>query len=215
MTKIDVTLVVVLKGADLYASTATLTLRDTMGLGERLAGLKRMHRYRFTIETTADVETVIAALERVLDRRSTFYNRNKHEFALEATWDGGTHAGGLEKDVLRERWFGALRNRGAAAGGVYALELGVSDDDRGAVDALGSVIETDLANIADTGAARVKFSEASTVWWLAIAAAGENEAREEAEKIAVTRSRDEGLLANPNYQTVIIGPARALEAPRA
>lgn len=206
MTRMDVTLDVALKGADLFASTAALTLRDKMGLEDEVIGVARLDRYRFVIETPGDPEETLAAVEGVFDRRSTFYNRNKHEYALTARLNGATRfrtsVTGAGTGALRSRWVRSL-----GRGEMLILELTVHDDDDERVAALGAKVQDDLRRVGGLADTKVSCHEASTVWWLALSAGDPEEAREVARRIALTRSRDEGLLANPAYQRVDLGAA--------
>ena len=206
MTRIELCLDVILKGTDLFASTATLTLRDKMGLGERLAGLGRLDRYRFIVEAQGDPDATVGALAKIFDRRSTFYNRNKHEFALVARWNGNGCSSGTDIIEMRSRWGRSLGK--AAEGTVLVAELAVhDDDDRG--KRLGGGVAAELTR-SGSAPARVECHETSTVWWLALAAPDESQARRLAESIAITRSRDEGLLANPAYQRVEFGEVQSI-----
>jgi hypothetical protein len=199
MNSVHVTLLVALKGADLHASTASITLREKMGYADSLAGLRRLDRYRFRIESGAPAATLASALQRVLDRRSTFYNRNKHEYALSVASDGDVRRSGVAVPELRERW---ARRLGAPEH-TRVVEIAVHDDDDDARAALGATLQADLAPAAED--VSVACEEASTVWWLALTTTDGATAVRDAGRIAVTRARDEGLLANPNYQRVDIG----------
>jgi hypothetical protein len=199
MNTVHVTLLVALKGADLYASTASLTLREKMGYADTLAGLRRLDRYRFRIDSGVPAATLTSALQRVLDRRSTFYNRNKHDYALSVSGDGDTRRSGVAESDLRERWARRLGTPDHAR----VVELAVHDDDDDARAALAATLQGDLAPAAAD--VSVVCEEASTVWWLALNTTDGATAVRDAERIAITRARDEGLLANPNYQRVDIG----------
>ena len=73
-----------------------------------LIGIKHFDTFRLRLETGADPGATLAALRRVLDRQSTFYNRNKHLFSLEASWseDGKSrrHSEGVAHGELVSRW---------------------------------------------------------------------------------------------------------------
>ncbi len=106
--KITVDLLVGLKGVDLYASTAQLTLVNKMGYGGKLIGIKRFDFFKFDIETSAAPEAAIANLKRVLDRQSTFYNRNKHLYSLTCNWGENSHREGVSRADLERRWTSEL-----------------------------------------------------------------------------------------------------------
>jgi len=225
---IDARLLVALKGADLAASTARLTLLDKMGYGDTLLGLRRFDYFDLAIETAAEPAAAVAALKRVLDRQSTFYNRNKHLYALECRWAGETHAEGVAREEL-ERRFRAGLGRGSGTHGVadsggkdpgkqfilngskgFLVEVLVEDDDRSARDAIAAKVQGDLAGLPDTRDAVVRCRHRATVWWLALLAGDPAAAEETAHRIATTERRDAGLLYNPNYQRAEIGPARRI-----
>jgi hypothetical protein len=222
---IDARLLVALKGADLAASTARLTLLDKMGYGDALLGLRRFDYFDLAIETTAEPSAAVAALKRVLDRQSTFYNRNKHLYALECRWEGRTHAEGVAREDLERRFVAGLGGSGGGAdsGGKdaskkfilngskgFLVEVLVEDDDRSARDAVAAKVQGDLAGLPDMRDATVRCRHRATVWWLALLADVPVAAEETARRIAATEKRDAGLLYNPNYQRAEIGPARRI-----
>lgn len=202
---------VMLKGADLVADTASLTLRGKMGYADRLLGIKRLDAYEFQIESPAPAETALA-LKRFLNTQSLFYNRNKHHFSLRCRWEGG----GLDEGGAADR---GDRQLAAQVGGALA---GVPEKDLRGGGAAGRVIlmggpvfrtevlVEDLDATVKTNMARKLESELSTTpvvvptlgisWHFALRADTSEEARAITEEIVVTRKRDRGLLLNPNYQ---------------
>jgi len=232
MNLITCTLTVLPKGVDLVAATAQLTLRNQMGYTENLIGLKRMDVFRFTIATGSDPRSAITNLKRVLDRQSTFYNRNKHLYALECSWpgdpEGGSHSEGVSREDLRQSWKLELANYlqtkgdrescgkdptnplilGGSSG--FLVEVLVEDDDPSTRDAIAVKVKRDLSGVPGTEDARVSCENRGVVWWLALRATAAEAAEETARHITLTKRRDAGLLANPNYEHAEFVSARQL-----
>ena len=208
---IDAALDVMLKGADLVADTALLTLRGTMGYGNRLLGVRRLECYEFRIESPTPLETV-SMLKRFLNTQSLLYNRNKHYFSLRCRWEGG---GGCEEGTAgrahgqlaaQVRWVlegGSAENfRGGGparrvildSGPVFRTEVLVEDLDPAARDSLGRRLEVELST------APVVVPTMGVCWHLALRADTGAEARTVTEEIVVASRRDRGLLLNPNHQ---------------
>ena len=208
--RLDISLWVSLKGADLVASTAYLTLVDKMAYSGNLLGLKRLDAYRFSIETNAPEETA-RTLRRVLAGQSRFYNRNKHNYFLDCRWDGGELADDVQLEELDRRLrlevsqrltvgtpedFNSQSTRDRVILKnipVFRTDVLVEDLDTTAKEKLARHLESELS-------ATVEVPVLGTCWYLAIAARSEDLARNTAEEIAVTQSRDRGLLLNPNHQ---------------
>jgi len=216
--KIDGQLLVWLKGVDLAANTARLTLVGKMGFGDSLAGLRRFDYFRFEIDPGAagagDPEETVEALKSVLDRQSTFYNRNKHAYSLSCTWKGGARLEGASRESLRQRWAAEVHNSlennlvtdfGGKESGrkvifnglkVFLAEVLVEDEDASARDSIAAKLQSGL------GGTRVSCLNEATLWWIALSAQDREDATALAEKVAVTTRRDAGLLMNPNFQNV-------------
>jgi hypothetical protein len=211
---IEVTLDVFLKGVDLIANTAFLTLRDKMGYDRNLMGLKRLESYAFIVESPVPADTV-TTLKRVLSTQSTFYNRNKHNHILRCRWNGGEAADGLGPEESRLRIEAQARETVVAAGRsssedfdsqrgtdrvtlngvpVYRTEVLVEGLDPAAKTKMARKLEDELST------APVEVTSLGTCWHLALCARTDAEAREVTEEIAVTKKRDRGLLLNPNYE---------------
>ena len=227
---IDAVLQVVLKGADLAATTAELTLRRRMGFDRRLLGLRRLEEYAFVLRTACDPSATVDALRAALDRQSVFYNRNKHRFALRTEWRGrgatGCRVDGEDPEAMRARWLDALVRRHAgdveAAGRAPVPGAGappppgrrplVVDAGRGylvevfvePLDGGGPDVGARLAAaLAAEGVdAEVTLRGRGVRWWLALAAPDAAAAADLADAVAVTRRRDRGLLANPHAERV-------------
>lgn len=211
---IDAKLLVWLKGSDLFASTALLTLVDKMGFAEQLIGLRRFDYYRFFLGAgQADPRETVNGLKEVLDSQSTFYNRNKHAYSLDCAWDGVSQLDGQSPDDLRLSWLDeiskSLRNKQVrdfhgndSSKRVifnkfqgFLAEVMVEDEDTSARDSVAAKIQHGLGGIS------VSCKNRATLWWLALRVQNQDEAAALAGEIAVTTRRDSGLLMNPNYQS--------------
>lgn len=227
MNTVDVTLLVALKGADLAASTASLTLRDKMGYAGSLIGLKRMDYFRLSLASAAAPERIVENLRRVLDRQSTFYNRNKHLYVLE--WEAGTGSGGGSGETraaLRERWHRELAKHlqdkgGRESGGkdpadrfifkgAFLVQVLIEDDDTSTRDAIAAKVGNDLRSLDGSGDVVATCQHRGAVWWLALSAPDAAGAEDMARQMTVTERRDAGLLMNPNYQRAQFQPAQPL-----
>jgi hypothetical protein len=212
--KIETRLLVWLKGTDLYASTANLTLVGKMGFDKKLAGLKRFDFFRFVIETgNLDPNDTVPALKAVLDRQSTFYNRNKHAYSLECAWDGAGHLEGLAREEVQSRWVSEVSNslqnndvrdfngkdspKPVIFNGFngYIAEVMVEEEDPSARKSVAAKLQGGL------GGTEVSCINKATLWWLALCVQTRNEADTLAREIVVTTRRNSGLLMNPNYQS--------------
>jgi hypothetical protein len=216
---IDAQLTVWLKGADLCAGTAYLTLVDKMGFADRLVGLRRFDYFRLRIDPAGAEravrapEAIVGELKAVLDRQSTFYNRNKHIYLLECHWGGARHLEGQSQDDVRSGWRSeiskTLQNKGLAnfdgkssPGRVifngfkgFLAEVLVEDEDPSARESIAARVRSGL------GGTAVSCANRATLWWLALRVRTRKEADALAREIAVTTRRDSGLLMNPNFQT--------------
>jgi hypothetical protein len=212
--KIDAQLLVWLKGADLFASTAYLTLIGKMGFADRLAGVKRFDFYRFRLDTGgAEPAETVVGLRGVLDRQSTFYNRNKHAYSLECAWNDARHLQGQPRSEVRSRWVSEI-SKSLQSQQVrdfdsnnsskriifnefqgFLAEVMVEDEDPSARESVAAKLQGGLGGVTVTCANR------ATLWWLALCVEAQGEAAAIAREIAVTRRRDSGLLMNPNSQS--------------
>lgn len=211
---IEAQLLVWLKGTDLCANTAYLTLVGKMDFAGKLAGIKRFDYFRFHIDSQAtDPGATVTALKGVLDRQSTFYNRNKHAYSLDCAWDGDSHLEGLPRAEVKSRWAGELSNIVKNQQVVdfdgkdlskqvifnelkgYLVEVVVEEEDPSARDSVAAKLQSGL------GGTPVSCLNRATLWWLALCVQTQNEAAALAREITVTTRRDSGLLMNPNYQS--------------
>jgi hypothetical protein len=208
---IEVSLDVMLKGIDLVADTAFLTLRGKMGFGDNLLGIKRLDSYAFQFDT-GNPPVSLARLKRLLNTQTLFYNRNKHHFTLVCDWEGGGLEEGVPRDhprrqltrqVLRTTgWTSAENFHGNVDKNrvifkdvpVFRTEVLVEDLDPAVKLELARKLESELS------AAPVAVTALGTRWLLALAVASPDEATELTHAIVVTKRRDQGFLLNPNYQ---------------
>jgi hypothetical protein len=208
---IEVLLHVSLKGIDLVADTAFLTLRGKMGYGDKLFGIKRLDSYGFSFDTGNPPES-LARLKRLLHTQTLFYNRNKHNFTLVCRWDGGGLDEGvparhphrlLVRQVRRTLGDRAVENFRSVGDKyqvmfngvpVFRTEVLVEDLDPAVKRELARRLEGELS------ASPVEVSMLGTRWLLALSAASPEDATRLTYEIAVTRRRDQGFLLNPNYQ---------------
>lgn len=215
-TTLETSLSVWLKGADLFASTAELALTGKMGYADRLIGLRRLDLYRLSIAAPLEPSEMIDRLIRVLDRQSTFYNRNKHAYTLTCTWDGHERVVGATLAAIRDRWAAncmenlTLRDLDGKESAKqvildgfrgFLVEVLVEDEDSSGRAKLGAKLESDLnRGGVEDGGFTVTCNNQGTVWWLGLRADDEESARQLAKEITVSTRRDSGLLLNPNYQ---------------
>jgi hypothetical protein len=208
---VDVSLWVALKGVDLVARTAYLTLVDKMGMQDNLLAIKRLDAFTFAIETD-DPDATVSRLSRFMNVQSTFYNRNKHNYFLQCRWEGDELHEGVTAEALENRLVSEVRSRLQLDTGqdlrshaegdrvmfenvpVFCAEVLVEDREDAAKKALARKLEAELAT------APVTVSVLGTSWYLALRAESEEAARELASTIVVTERRDRGLLLNPNDQ---------------
>jgi hypothetical protein len=216
---------VMLKGADLVADTALLTLQGKMGYGGRLLAVRRLDVYEFLIETPTPSETA-SALRRFLNTQSLFYNRNKHHFSLRCRWEGGRLVdGGLADRCHRqlaaqvERAVMGIPEKDLHGGGgagrvmlnggpVFRTEVLVEDLDPAAKTAVARKLEAELSTAPAT------VPRLGIGWHLALRADSSDQARAITEQIVVAERQDRGLLLNPNYQGYCFLGAERMEPGR-
>ncbi len=208
---VGVALDVMLKGADLIADTAFLTLRGKMGYEGRLLGIQRTETCEFSFESDDPAESV-SKLRRFLNTQSLFYNRNKHYYSLQCAWEGEKFGEGVPAGHAHRQLAEQVRRSLAEAAGkdfdsigdkdrvifknvpVFRTEVLVENLDPSLKQSIARKLETELS------VSSVVLGALGTCWHLAFRAASAEEAGVLTEEIAVTRKRDRGLLLNPNYQ---------------
>ncbi len=209
---IEIRLRVWLKGVDLVTSTAYLTLCDKMGYAGRLLGIKRTDFLAFTM-ASPDPGGTVAALKRLISTQGDFYNRNKHNQLLECRWDGedgevhGTPIdhllASLSREISERQRLDDSQEFDGKSGQdrvilthvpVFRTEVLVEDREPFPKLALAQRLESELA-VTD-----ITVSALGTCWYLVLRAESDAQARSITEGIVVSKSRDRGLLSNPNAQ---------------
>jgi hypothetical protein len=143
----------------------------------------------------------MAALAGELERSSTFYNPNKESRRF-------LPPGELAEGEILDP--GSAAPAPAAAGpGLWAASLWVTDEGGARPELVGR----SRAALAAAGV-RLTSLHAGVLWEPVLAARDASEARALLAGLALSRSRSEGLLANPHYQEVhLLGLAPRREAP--
>jgi phosphoribosylformylglycinamidine (FGAM) synthase PurS component len=168
----EVELSVRLKIPDVTALTAANAVRRRLGYADRLVELRRADHYVFGVEAPS-VEAAEALVREMAQRTSLFVNPNKHVFETRAAGAPGP----------------------PADGGVYEVRCLVRDADFDP----GPGILARLQKLSYGEA--VRCVRAGTMWTLKLRADDADQALAMGRDIAVTRSRSQGLFANPHYQT--------------
>ena len=171
----DIELLVTLKIPDVTALTAANTLRRRMGYAERLVGLRRADYYRLEVEGESE-EAARELVTELAQRTNHFVNPNKHIFITR----------------LAEP-----RVQPPAMDTGYQVEVLITD---AASDRSGD-IEQAMGHD-PLAAGKVRAVHTGVLWTLALKAESPQQALAWARDIAVTRSRAQGLLANPHFQSV-------------
>ncbi len=178
----QITLLTAHKGVDLHAATAVRVMRDRLTGGESLEGLYRCQWHGFTRETIpSDVSTLLET--------GRFYNPNKHHYGIFA-WSGGlAQELAAARQVLPTDWPGSVLNSDLDPGpDLYQRLLGGEvPTGRTAVDIATFVREQCGPVIAG-------------VLWRLVLNIGRDHAADLACRLAVARSRTEGLLLNPHLE---------------
>jgi phosphoribosylformylglycinamidine (FGAM) synthase PurS component len=192
--KAAVELWVRLKVTDLVAGTAWMTLTEKMDFASSLFGVARYSYWRMNAEGGSP-GSIMENVGKVIRSDSAFTNQNKHFFRLTVSGEDGS--GLLESGSLRLDKDYAVNPEAPEPGPgrrVFACDLLVrergGDKDRG----YSSRLNDRLEGITVSGL------RSGEVWRLIVAAEDEDQARTIVEKMAVTRSRRQGLLLNPHYQ---------------
>ncbi|HCU34080.1 MAG TPA: hypothetical protein DGT21_01160 [Armatimonadetes bacterium] len=168
-----VELTVQLKIPDVTALTASNALRRRLGYQDTLVELRRADYYRLDL----NVEHEQAALElatELAERTNLFVNPNKHRYSVSA---GSAHPSEPRED------------------GLWTVNVLVTDPDSGAGGGVLSALRGRLGY-----GDRVVDVVAGNLWTLTLRADTREQAEQLAEKLAVTVSREQGLLLNPHFQ---------------
>jgi hypothetical protein len=194
VTRAVAQILVDLKSADPTALTAEEAIRNLLGFGPRLGALTRRHLYEIELCLSPQPEEAARAdlpdlLSVYLERTVVFWNPNKHRAWVriqggEAPW---------EALPGRRRWSGAFGRP----------DLADPDWDHVLLwSAEGAGAPADMASaLGDWEIRRFLGTEIYSLRWTGEGrAASTEERREWTRRVAVARSRREGLLVNPHYQ---------------
>lgn len=168
-----VELTVELKIPDVTALTASNALRRRLGYQDTLIRLGRADYYRLELDVD-DERTALELATRLAEQTNLFVNPNKHRYSVSA---------------------GSSRPSEASEDGLWTVNILVTDPDSGAGGGILSALRGRLGygnEVVDV--------VAGNLWVLALKADSREEAEQIAEKLAVTVSRDQGLLLNPHFQ---------------
>ncbi len=208
-----------LKVVDLVAQTAWLTLTEKLDFAGRIHGLLHYSYWGFTAEG-GDVDTILEGIDRVVRFDSAFTNQNKHRYRLVIMEDakgrgiplgsGGAAArsslphepsswSASRGDLPLERDF-ILHHEPAvgAQGDLYVLDCLIRERRGSREAAYEDRMNGPLRDV------HVSNTKAGELWRIVVSATCGDEALRTAERIAITRSRREGLLLNPHYQRLEI-----------
>lgn len=184
--KTEAKLWVRLKVIDLVAQTAWMTLTEKMGFAGDLCGILRYSYWAMEAEGES-VGAVCEEIDREIRMDSAFTNQNKHFYSLAVSGGGDEAASG---DLRIDRDFPREENGGR----IFACDLFVSEQGGGKDDGYAARLNTRLAGAKVTG------MKSGEVWRILVRAEDAEEAARKVEEMAVTRSRQHGLLLNPHYQ---------------
>jgi hypothetical protein len=219
--KTPVQLWVRLKVIDLVTQTARITLTEKLDFADTLRGMT--HYWYWGMDAEAgDAKSALAEIDRAIRLDGAFTNQNKHLYRLAA--DGRALGDlALEKDypvvgsdiparnpVAKPPMDSSAGMSGPAAlprtAVLFALDCLVRerrpDREKGFTERLN-------ARLKGVAVSNMKCGE---VWRLVVSAPDERAALEAVEKMLVSRSRREGLLLNPHYQTHEILATTRLDA---
>ncbi len=214
MTRLSAELFVFNKNVDLIASTAYIALSGKMGYGDVLLGLRRFDYYRFVMESGPEEgpQAVLERIDGVMRAGSTFFNRNKHNYILECSWEEsmkklGVDAGRVEKEMIEgicksetggePAYLDIQKNSEKVIFNKEDLFLGsLLVENKDPVEK--KALETALAP--EMEPALLVIEHKGTLWWLAVRGFSGGDARGTIEEMAVSVSKDKGLLLNPHYQ---------------
>jgi hypothetical protein len=188
-----------LKVTDLVVETSWFTLMEKLDFAGTVFGLSRYSCWFISV-SAPDIGTALEELEGAVTIDSAFINQNKHRYSLvpEGKEAGEDTPGRGDFDhrkdfVLRESSPEGTRLERLPAFDLYACDCLVRTDGSGS-DYTGR-LKTRLDKVS------IRDLEYGQVWRIIGKADSREEAYEMVEKIAVTRSRRQGLLLNPHYQS--------------
>ena len=184
-----------LKVIDLVAQTAWMTLTEKMDFSKDLCGMVRYSYW--AIEADGEnAKSVLGEIDRVVRLDSAFTNQNKHFYhlGLSVEQNGEVRETAGDFDPRNDYPKSDFCDDDDCSG-TYACDLLIrertGDREEGFVSRLNSRLD----------GVTVTSVRAGEIWRLIVSAPDEGEARKKVEEMAVTRSRQEGLLLNPHYQS--------------
>lgn len=176
------------KGVDLHAATALLVMKDRLEGGDRLVNLLRCEMHTFWDQPTG------VSVARLLDT-GRYFNPNKHHYGVFTTeagdgpWFECTDCRGRS---LTAGWPGDLvatdLSGPSSAAGLYNTLLG------GAAEPGHSTVDVVSFELGQSGPVL------SGVLWRMVLEGGAAETAAIGMKLAVARSRKQGLLINPHME---------------
>jgi|GEM_PF-2610186 len=215
MTRLSAELFVFNKNVDLIASTAYIALSGENGLRGCAFGGSGGSITIVLLWSSGPEEGPQAVLERidgVMRAGSTFFNRNKHNYILECSWEEsmkklGVDAGRVEKEMIEgicksetggePAYLDIQKNSEKVIFNKEDLFLGsLLVENKDPVEK--KALETALAP--EMEPALLVIEHKGTLWWLAVRGFSGGDARGTIEEMAVSVSKDKGLLLNPHYQ---------------
>jgi len=169
---ISVELVVSLKIPDVTALTAGNAIRRRLGYEDALSAFTRADHYRLDLDVP-DREAAKKLVREIAEATNLFVNPNKHIYELRFSEDRGANAN---------------------VDGEWLVNVLVTSPDDSSGDGIRDALNGHL------GYRQVTAVETGVLWTMRIKAGTEEQAREVAESITVTRSQSQGILMNPHFQ---------------
>ncbi|MBN1879627.1 hypothetical protein JW823_05910 [bacterium] len=173
-------LTTLLKTRDAIAATASYTLRHDMGYESVLLDAKREDYWSIELDYAVSPGDSVTIMTELAEKTKVFVNPNKHRYAIQP--EGTIHSAPCPDNP-----------------GSFSIPVVISSfDDRAGTTAMQTL--NDLYSVGKN----VRSVQSGVLWTLVLKAESLDAARRIAEDIAVTRSRTEGLLANPHYESILI-----------
>ena len=169
---ISVELVVSLKIPDVTALTAGNAIRRRLGYEDTLSAFTRADYYRLDLDVS-DREAAEKLVSEIAEGTNLFVNPNKHVYELRFPEDRGANAN---------------------VNGEWLVNVLVISPDDTSGDGMRSALNGRLGYQQVTGV------QTAVLWTMRVKADSEEQAREIAESITVTRSQSQGILMNPHFQ---------------
>ncbi|MBN2071745.1 MAG: hypothetical protein JW814_09840 [Candidatus Krumholzibacteriota bacterium] len=185
-----------LKVIDLVAQTAWMTLTEKLDFSSDLHGIVRYSYWGFDIDGDGG-EKALEAVDRIIRIDSSFTNQNKHHYFLKLISDRTGEKAFTAGDLVLDKDFPIHEGAAVLKPGQsrYACDLLIrelgKDRDEGYLSRLDSRLEGVM----------VSAMKAGEVWRMIVSASDQEKAVKKVEDMAITRSRREGVLLNPHYQS--------------